>query len=63
MPRDDLRRLDAPSMSEHTLREMASVLAGPTQAMTWRRPPRCAITFFCSGEGTKGVMSTVVDLE
>jgi hypothetical protein len=44
------------SMSEQTRREMASVLPAPAHAMTWRWPPRCAITCCCSIEGVKGTV-------
>jgi hypothetical protein len=52
--------LDASSLSEDTLREIASVLPAPAQAMTWRRPPRWAITF--SVEGLKAGVVIDADL-
>jgi hypothetical protein len=51
------------SMRKDTLREIASVSPAPAQAMTWRWLPRWAMTFFCSGDGTNGVVGMVVDLE
>lgn len=49
--RDDLPRLDPSSMRAAPRREIASVFPAPAQAITWRWPPRWAITFACSGDG------------